>query len=158
MNPKRQEAEIQRYDAYYRTITGNEYKVSVQKNPDGDYVLWEDIAAALEKAREETLKEGIRMGEEAAKAQIETMRQSRDAMRGYWQDAEKAREEAEADRAKLIDILIEVERWWIEQGMHNFAYGAPHCIFAVRGLLDAVAKNDERRICTTEIKRKEKAE
>lgn len=49
---------------------------------------------------------------------------------------------------ELIAALIEVETWWLEDGMHNFAYGAPHCIFAIRELLDKYALHDERRIAT----------
>jgi hypothetical protein len=68
----------------------------------------------------------------------------------------KAREEAEADKARLMEALIDVETWWLEQGRNNFTYGAPHCIFTVREILDIQAPHDQRRITTgTEIKHKE---
>lgn len=37
----------------------------------------------------------------------------------------------------LLAACKEVEEWWLEQGKHSFT-GAPHCIFAVREVIEKV--------------------
>ena len=56
------------------------------------------------------------------------------------------------DRNHLIDVLIQVESWWVEQGC-NLLDGAPACVFAVRGILDQHAKHDQKRITTNDYHR-----
>jgi hypothetical protein len=36
---------------------------------------------------------------------------------------------------KLKEVLRSVETWWLEQGRHESAVGAPNCIFQVRAAL-----------------------
>lgn len=48
-----------------------------------------------------------------------------------------------SDAAKLRQALLDVEAWWLDQGMKEIVGGAPACIFTVRSVLSATGGKDE---------------